>query len=390
MENKNIVTENILETGAVLIKAVAAQIADREYSFPSETDFEKLYKLAYSHRIAAVIAPLVLNCDFASADIKAKFKKELFRTAARYDAQTAETEKISSAFSQNNIKHCFLKGVKICAFHNQPETRFMLDIDVYVENLKLGEAEKILLENGYQKVTFTDDKDTGYTKKPFLNIELHKELKYDYDKGYEYYKGAFSRMVSENGFELNMKNEDFYVYILSHTAHHFEVSGTGIKNIIDHYYLSKKLKPLCNEGILKSNLDAIGLTEFSKNADMLCQYWFEGAEPSEDIKQMADYVILSGVFGNETNQYFSGIIRGEYDNKKSSYFWARLFPPVRALKAKYPILKKAPFLLPLFWVIRIITAVFSAGRIKDETKAISTVENNGFENHKQFLKNMGL
>ncbi len=390
MENKNIVTENILETGAILIKAVRAQITGEEYLFSPETDFEKLYKLAYSHRIAAVIAPLILNSDLPSAEVKARFKKELFRTAARYHEQKAEMQKLSSLFSENSIKHCFLKGVKVCAFYENPETRFMLDLDIFIEKGKNAEAEKILLEAGYEKTTFEDDKDTGYAKKPFLNIELHKELKYDYDKGYEYYKGAFNRMVSENGFALNMTNEDFYVYILSHTAHHFEVSGTGIKNIIDHYYLSKKLKPLCNEDMLKNNLEAIGLLEFNGKVDLLCKYWFEGADADAEIKQMADYVILSGVFGNETNQYFSGVLRGEYVNKKSAYFLARLFPPVRALKAKYPILKKAPFLLPLFWIIRIFSAVFTAGKIADETKSISNVVNDGFENHKQFLQNMGL
>ena len=97
-------------------------------------------------------------------------------------------------------------------------------------------AEEIVKNRGYELNTFGDDKDIGYIKKPFLNIEIHKELKYDYDKGYDYYKGAFQRlMAGDNACELNMTNEDFYVYILSHSAHHFENGGTGIRNILDHF-----------------------------------------------------------------------------------------------------------------------------------------------------------
>lgn len=390
MENKNAITENVISVGEILISAISAGIKGEKFEFPQETDFEKLYKLAFNHRVAANIAPVVVTSALASDEIKSKFKKELFRTAARFDAQAQETKKISDAFSEKSIRHCFLKGIKVCDFYDRPETRFMLDMDVFVETEKFAEAENILERNGYEKSAFGDDKDTGYVKKPFFNIELHKELKYDYDKGYEYYKGASERMVSENGFALNMTNEDFYVYILSHTAHHFEVSGTGIKNVIDHYYLNKKLLPLCDKAVLRESLEKIGLTVFAERLDSLCRFWFEGEAQDEAIEKMAEFVILSGVFGNETNQYFSGISRGEYENKKSSYFLARLFPSAKALRPKYPVLEKAPFLLPLFWIVRIISSVFNAGRIKDEAKSVSAADTEKYSQHKIFMENMGL
>ena len=59
-----------------------------------------------------------------------------------------------------------------------------------------------------------------------------------------------------------MTNEDFYVYILSHTAHHFETAGTGIKTIIDHYYLKKKLKPLCNHQVLDKALSDAEIIDY--------------------------------------------------------------------------------------------------------------------------------
>ena len=214
MENKELVRENIKKVGNTLVSAIKAGVKGESFTFPGDTDFEKLYNLAFSHRVVANIAPLVISCEDASAEIKAKFKKELFRTFSRYEAQAEEAKRISDAFSEREIMHCFLKGMKVCAFYDHPETRFMLDMDVFVDEKSFSAAEECLLSEGYEKISFADDKDTGYSKKPFYNIELHKQLKYDYDKGYEYYKGAMARMESENGFALNMKKEDFFVYIL--------------------------------------------------------------------------------------------------------------------------------------------------------------------------------
>lgn len=390
MENKNAITENVLATGELLVKAIAAVIRGEDFEFPQGTDFEKLYKLAFSHRVASNVAGAVIGCEGAPDEVKTKFKKELFRTSARYEALKLETEKISRLFSQNEIKHCFLKGVKVCAFHNEPSTRFMLDMDVFVDGEKIAEAEKILQNEGYEQTTFGDDKDTGFSKKPFFNIELHRELKYDYDKGYDYYKGAFDRMKSDDGFALDMTNEDFYVYILSHTAHHFEVSGTGIKNIIDHYFLMKKLLPLCDGEKLKNNLKSVGLERFSESMDRLCRCWFEGEEYDEITEKMAEYVILSGVFGNDTNQYFSGIMRGEYSEKKSSYFLHRLFPPYVTMKKKYAILEKLPFLLPVFWIVRIFTSVFSSKGITEEAKNVSAAKGGEFSAHRRFMEDVGI
>lgn len=55
----------------------------------------------------------------------------------------------------------------------------MLDMDFYVETDKIPKAQEILLSIGYEQNSNSDDKDTAYIKKPFLIIELHKEIKYD-------------------------------------------------------------------------------------------------------------------------------------------------------------------------------------------------------------------
>lgn len=388
VNNEN--SRDIIQTGEILVNVIKSQIKNEEYRFSENTDFRKLYILSQNHRVTAFIAPSVVKSEFADKEIKTLFSKEMFKNAARYTAQDKERVELSRELTKAEIKHCFLKGTKVGAFYDNPDSRFMLDMDLYVEKEKFSKAEKILTDRGYEISLNADDKDAGYIKKPFLIVELHQELKYDYDKGYDYYKGAFERMVTSNGYEMNMTDEDFYVYILSHTAHHLETAGTGIKSIIDHYYLKTKLKPRCDSVALEQSISQIGLTQFNEKIDKLCDFWFGNGDGDSLTTQLAEYIILSGVFGNGVNRYLSGVAKGRYSENAENYILTRLFPTLETMKVRYVILKKVPLLLPLFWCVRIFQSFFDRKRIAEETKMVSTVNANEKEKQKNFLNDIGL
>lgn len=383
-------TQDIINVGEILINAIKAQIAQADFEFPETTNFKMLYDLAQNHRVTAMVAPVVIKSEVANAQVKGAFSKQLFKNSARATAQEKEIQDISSEFSKQKIPHCFLKGSKVSAYYDNPDCRFMLDMDLYVDPESFERAEKTLISLGYAISSNEDDKDKTYTKAPFFILELHKELKYDYDKGYEYYKGAFQRMNRSDGFAMSMTDEDFYVYILSHTAHHFETAGTGIKSIVDHYYLREKLKPRCDCDILEKSLDKIGLSVFENKLDKLCDFWFCNSESDPLTKEMSDFIILSGVFGNETNSYISGIIRGEYGDDAQSYFLRRIFPPLKTMRIRYPVLKKVPLLLPLFWCIRIVVSLIDPKKVTNETKVVLSADISEKEKQKQFFDNLGL
>ena len=141
MENKNTeITNDILSVGRVLIAVIRAQIRGEIYEFSEDTDFSKIHKLSERHKVTPLVAPSVIASANASDEIKAVFKKELFRCAARHTAQEKEAEELSELFVKSHIKHCFLKGAKVSKYYDNPEMRFMLDMDVYIEPGKAEEA----------------------------------------------------------------------------------------------------------------------------------------------------------------------------------------------------------------------------------------------------------
>lgn len=389
-ENKNR-TQEVIKTGEIIIKILKAQLTGGEYSLPVNCDYKKLFKMAEMHKVTSLIAGAVVNDENAPQNAKDVFRKELFKANMRYSAQEKEREELSRVFSDKGIKFCFLKGYKVSRYYPDPELRFMLDMDIFVEDDKASLAEEIIKERGYELNTFGDDKDVGYIKKPFLNVEIHKELKYDYDKGYSYYKGAFDRLVEgELPGEMHMTDEDFYVYILSHTAHHFETGGTGIKNVLDHYYMKEKHLRKCKGETLYTALESIGLADFSRKLDALADHWFKNEKNEDDIHEMAEYIFLSGVFGNEANEYLSGILRGEYTEKRLSYLLRRAFPPLSQMKVRYKILAKFPFLLPLMWCVRLFSFTGAKKKVSSEIDTMNSIDDTQKEKFQSFMRKNGL
>lgn len=382
-------TASCLDTGRRLIKIIDGIINNKKADIPEDTDFERVLKLAYAHRVSGMVAYCGEKYDLPE-ETKGRFQAELFKTAARHTAQEREVQELSKCFSDEKIEHCFLKGLKISSLYDIPEMRFMLDIDVYVNPEKFDDAIKVMENRGYEKIS-VDEKDCSLSKKPFLNVDLHRDLKYDFDLGYDFYKNVYERLVPiENSYEKTMTKEELYVYLLSHTAHHFATAGTGIKSVIDHYYIMKNLAPQCDENILKEYLIESGLEAFNDKFSKLTKVWFMGEESDIVTEQMEDYIILSGAYGTDINYYVNGVLRMGMSENKKEYFFKRLFPNYETMCFRYPVLKKCKLLLPVFWCVRILSSLTQTDRIKNEASGISAVDETNKNKQEEFLKNVGL
>lgn len=378
-----------IDTGERLIKIVAGIINNEKADLEADTDFERILRLAHAHRITGFVAYGVKNYDLKEETLK-KYEAELFKTAARYTAQEREILGLSKAFSEEKIEHCFLKGLKVSKYYDIPESRFMLDIDIYINPEKFESALAVMRKSGYEALC-TDDKDCSLSKKPFLNVDLHKELKYDFDLDYEFYKNVYDRLLDvPDSYEKTMSKEELFVYLLSHTAHHFATAGTGIKSVIDHYYLVKNLVPECDKAVLENMLSESGLKGFNEKLTKLTSVWFKNGETDETIEKMSEYIILSGAYGTDINYFVNGVLRMGEGNKKKNYYLSRLFPEYEFMCYRYEILKKHKALLPMFWGIRIASTVFSAKRIKNEAQGIKNVNETDASNQVEFLKSVGL
>lgn len=87
-----------------------------------------------------------------------------------------------------------------------------------------------MVSRGYEVEAFDRGNHDVYEKKPVYNFEMHTSL---YGAGHHnewitYYDRIKDRLHPiGNRFEYRFTDEDFYVYIMTHTFKRFDGSGTG-------------------------------------------------------------------------------------------------------------------------------------------------------------------
>ena len=359
---------------------------------PFDVDMEKVFRLANAHKIANLAAYSVMKLSGLDEEILKRFKTELFKVAQRETSQEAELKKIEKLFNEKGIEYCVLKGKEIAKYYPSTDMRFSLDMDIYINAEKAGEAEKIMLSLGYRQQGVKGAKDMAFVKKPNLTVEIHFELNYESDITYEYFVKLPEKLVkaNENTKRLKMTDEDLFIYVTGHAAHHFLVAGTGIKSIIDDFILRKELLPFCDMHYIEKELKSAGIFEFSQNIKELSDFWFGGGEKAELTHEIESYIFKSGVFGTDELYYLNEMSpKRKKDGSRYLYIIEIKFLPYTSMTYLYPILKKAPFLLPLFWCIRLLKVFKNTRKVSTEFTKIKSVSEQEVEQRNEFFRKMG-
>lgn len=361
-------------------------------SVPKDVELNDVLRLALSHKVANIAAYSVFKLENISPQIEKAFRTELFKVVQRLEAQREQLKQIEEKLQKQNIKYCVLKGEEIAKYYTFPEMRYSLDIDIYVEPKDVSGAQEIMLTLGYTQEGKKNTKDVAYTKKPNLTVEIHFDLNFETDLTHDYFAELLGRLrpVNGNDLKLRMSDEDLFVYVLGHTAHHFLVAGTGIRSIIDDYILRQKLLPSCDINYIKSQLEKSGLYEFSERIAELGDYWFGNAKQSDIVKRLEKYVIESGLFGTE-GFFFenSAVPQSTLGGSRASYVLERIFPSYTLMTALFPVLGSCRALLPFFWIVRWFKILKNTRRISGEIVKIAGVDERKVKDRSDLFKNMG-
>ena len=123
---------------------------------------------------------------------------------------------------------------------------------------------------------------------------------------------------------------------------------------MDMYIMKKSLTGM-DMSYVNAEFAKLGLSEFYTNASKLVDYWFGDGELTADVKDMADYILSSGTYGNLYNAYTNQL------EKKGRFrmFMYNAFPPLNKMLYTFPFLKKVPWLLPFCWIARWFYAIFT-------------------------------
>mgnify|MGYP004697433703 CR=1 FL=1 len=379
-----------------VIALVKSALTGEKAEISENFDWDNALNTAKKHQIIPMLYYGVQYSGITPpAEIMQFLELATFKNISVSQNQLYALEQIYKAFDENEIDYMPLKGSVLKFVYPKPEMRPMGDADILIRQEQY-EKIRILM----QKSGFTEGRESSYDyawdKPSTLHLELHKHLvPVNYKDFYSYYDNPWrlAHNVKNNRYILN--DEDNYIFIFTHYAKHYRARGVGIRHILDIYVFLSQNKNM-NFSYIDKELEKMGLLKFYKNTIHTINVWF-GEEHADTISDfITNKIFSSGSFGkNEYLNISNAVITSKSAESlrgiKFKQLFNMIFLPYSNMCILYPCLKKIPVLLPIFWVVRAVYAVFNKRkRIGYHIKNLKSLTDNEISQYQDDLTYVGL
>ena len=384
---------NLLQRGILdLLKAcLTGQKATPDDAF----DWEFVYRIGKSHQILPMLYYGVLESEVEiPEEIRGKLETVTFQSVFIDQNQLYEISQIKKQFEENAIDYVPLKGMILKHLYPKTEMRTMGDADILIRTEQYEKIKPIMLQLGYEEI-LESDHELIWDKRGALHLELHKRLIPSYNKDYYAYFGDGWKLAHRtDSSKYEMRDEDQFIYLFTHYAKHYRDAGIGIRHLVD-LYVFLRAKPDLNWNYVNCELERLQLLDFCRNSLETVWVWFDGKTDSEMSDFITNRIFGSGSYGTRENHLLSDGLKTSKsvtkDQVQKTKMLKLIFPSAKALSAKYTVLKKMPFLLPLVWVYRWIVAVlFKRRNIKKQRDAVNMMSSENISAYQDELNFVGL
>ena len=368
---------------------------------PAGATWDGVYSLALSSSVTTTCAFAAAKAPGIGAAEAKRWRDEVYKNAVRHEAFAAERAAIFAAMDAAGLAHLPVKGVVTAQAYPHPEMRWMCDNDFLFGRampdgaVRVADHEdslalrRIMEARGYEPETFNELYHDAYQKEPFLNFEPHLRLSYSEDAWGGYYADSWRRARRADGAKglaYEFSREDAYIYHVAHMYKHFESSGHGVRGIADEWALLNAWQETMDRPYIDAELAKLGMVDFEsvlKSAasaaidEDACGRVLAGepeALAQNDAYTIA-YMLSSGTYGTLQNQARNWLRDDAAKHGKKAaqihYLLHRLFPPTESLLPYYPVLKRAPWLLPAVHLYRLtVRPIQKRAKLRTELSAV--------------------
>lgn len=357
--------DKYIEQGMMLAEMLGSIVNEKEVNTQGAA-WNLLYNIAQKNNVSAMLCNYVPKT--CPENIRYKFLNDYKKSLILVTKLDYIFDRVCDSFKKENIEFLPLKGKILRNIYPQPYMRTSCDTDIYIRENDRESAKKCLYSLDFSLNSCGDGVDV-YFKEPVYCFEIHF-MPFD---GRLKNCGCFGDLLERAEYDsacgyYRFNDNDLYLYNFLHLYKHFDYAGCGIKLFLDLYILSKRLD--LNFYCINSVVENCGLTEFHETVLNLNKIFFEGESPKEKYKTLTAYILANGNFGNGAHA-FSEEIKSDKSKHKFVFFLKQWFLSTEQMKPLYPILEKAPFLLPFCWIHKGVRTLFrNPSAIKREIKKV--------------------
>ena len=375
-----------------IVTLLRSAITGERLPLPADFALGNALELTGKHHMAPLIYEGAAACGIAlNTPAMGKLFRAYCRAVQVSDGQMEQIGRIFAAFEEAGIDYLPLKGCNMKRRYPKPELRTMGDADILIRMEQYDKIRPILEALGFAFKLESDHELIWQSEKLFL--ELHKHLIPSYNTDYYAYFGRgwdFARR--SGGYRCDMEAEDEFIYLFGHFAKHFRDGGIGCRHVADLWVFLRENPGLDMERVAAA-LEKLQLSAFFGHIRGLIRYWFEDGAGNERLEMISEFIFESGSWGRMESKILSWNIRtAEKDGGgRLGHLRQVLFPGAGALKERYPVLQRAPWLLPAVWVWRpIYKLLFDRRAVKKQEKALKTLSKENLQARRKFLGAVGL
>ena len=384
---------NVTQQGiAALMKSAVLQ---QPQLLPEGFEIQAAMPLVRRHHIAALAYDGAERCGLSRREpAMNKLFQAYCSSLLVSEGQEREISRIFAAFDENGIDYLPLKGCNMKALYPKPELRVMGDADILIRMEQYSRIVPVMESLGFEH-KYESDHELVW-KSPALEVELHKYLIPTYNRDlYAYFGDGWQLAVPSVGSRWNMTTEDTFVFLFAHFAKHYRDGGIGCRHVLD-LWVYLRANPELDMGRVLSVLEELKLREFYENISRMLAVWFEGAQSDDRTEFLTEFIFASGSWGNMEQRVLSESVRSMQRSGlgragKLRYLWRMAFPPVEALQGKYPVLRRAPWLLPAVWLIRpVYKLLFERKSLARRKRVMDAMTRENLDTRQQMLQFVGL
>ena len=352
------------QCAAYCIDVIRAVMQEKQVPpFPETVTLPELYGFAQMHSVESLVFHGLEQLPMDSADpIWQDWETRAGMLMTQSIVQLAERDLLLAMLPAAGVPLLPVKGCWLKEQYPDIDYRQMSDLDMLIPEKESLRAREVMQHLGYTFIEESGEHHDSYAKPPYMGIELHLSLLPEDDEHTPYYKDVWQRAEAAEGYPgvFRMKTEDEYIFYLVHLYKHMVFAGMGIRSFLDCVVFWKTYPEMDRE-YLNAEFKKLGLLNFASRVEQIAHCWFESGEPLPDeMLPMAHSILTAGTYGTEDRIFKNELqqLQGKFQNPlllKMAHLLRCLFLPLKAMQELYPFLKKAPVLLPVFWIWRLIS-----------------------------------
>lgn len=361
----------------------------------SEEQWAALLHLAQAHKVLPLIFESVYpilrsEAPALAASAKAQVRNQVILQTMR----TGEFLELFRVLEEAGAAPLVVKGIICRQLYASPDHRPSSDEDLWIPPEQLSLCRQVLEEYGMTTTeTNPEAWEFPYRKAGSpLYIELHKCL---FTPGFRIGDSEFNDFFGTphqhkttqdlpGGRVRTLHPNDHMTYLLFHAFKHFLHSGFGIRQVCDILLFAHRHGELIDWEWVRLSCRCIRAEQFAAAVFAIgvkhLGFAPIGSWPEADEMPLLEDILQAGIYGSadRSRQHSSTITLEAASARKPVRrgVLAAAFPSPKKLEARYPWLKKQPYLVPIAWADR-MTAYLRETKSRPDSSLRDTLKLGG-------------